>query len=295
MVGVQPAAMRGMQFDKRLAGLATDTAVWTAIATHSNYVALDPFFGATGGPAGQFYKPGDSFMVTDVRTGLAEQKTIVGILRNATVFYSPVMRAAFPVVTSAAAVTQQFGAAATTSSALVRTGPGVPVDQLAGRWQGEFRSASLVATPVASTIRRLFQANVAFFRLMEGFLALGLLIGISGLGVVMVRAVRERRRTIGILRALGFRSRIIELSFILESGFVALEGVVLGASLGIVTTWLMYQKSSAFNGTRAGFPVMWGTAALIALVTVIASLLATAGPAHRASRILPALATRATE
>ena len=50
--------------------------------------------------------------------------------------------------------------------------------------------------------------------LSDGFLALGLLIGICGLGVVMVRAVRERRRTIGVLRALGFRAKTVERSFL---------------------------------------------------------------------------------
>jgi putative ABC transport system permease protein len=111
----------------------------------------------------------------------------------------------------------------------------------------------------------------------------------------MVRAVRERRRTIGILRALGFRSRTIEGSFLIESAFVALEGVVLGSALGVLTTWLMYQKSAAFSGIQSGFPVMWGTAATMAIITLAASLVATLAPARRAAHILPALATRSAE
>jgi putative ABC transport system permease protein len=181
------------------------------------------------------------------------------------------------------------------SSALLHAAPSVSDDQLATNLQGRFLSASLVATPMANSIRRLFDANLAFFRLMEGFLALGLLIGITGLGVVMVRAVRERRRTIGILRALGFRSRTIERSFLIESAFVALEGVVLGSTLGVLTTWLMYQKSAAFSGIQSGFPVMWGTAATMAIITLAASLVATLAPARRAAHILPALATRSAE
>ncbi|MFG3510349.1 FtsX-like permease family protein [Streptomyces sp. NPDC047821] len=59
---------------------------------------------------------------------------------------------------------------------------------------------------------------------MQGFLALGLLIGVTGLGVVMVRAVRERRRTIGILRALGFRARTVQRSFLWESAFIVCGG-----------------------------------------------------------------------
>jgi putative ABC transport system permease protein len=141
----------------------------------------------------------------------------------------------------------------------------------------------------------MFAANTAFFRLMQGFLALGLFVGITGLGVVMVRAVRERRRTIGVLRALGFRARTIERSFLIESGFIAVEGVLLGSVLGVVTTWLMYQKSAAFDGVRSGFPIEWLTIAALAAATLIASVLATLAPARRAAKVLPALAVRVAD
>ena len=45
------------------------------------------------------------------------------------------------------------------------------------------------------------------FQLFQGYLAMGLIVGIAGTAVVMVRAVRERRRQIGTLRALGFGAR----------------------------------------------------------------------------------------
>jgi putative ABC transport system permease protein len=153
----------------------------------------------------------------------------------------------------------------------------------------------MVATPIAADVHRLFAANTAFFRLMQGFLAIGLLIGITGLGVVMVRAVRERRRTIGVLRALGCQAGTVERSFLWESGLVALEGTLLGAALGVLTTWLMYQKSSAFTGLDGGFPVEWAQIAVLAVLTLAASLLAAAGPARRAARIRPALAVRVSD
>jgi putative ABC transport system permease protein len=78
---------------------------------------------------------------------------------------------------------------------------------------------------------------------MQGFLALGLIVGIAGLGVVMVRAVRERRRNIGVLRALGFQSGTIQRAFLTESTFVALEGIVLGTALSIVTSYLLFKTT----------------------------------------------------
>jgi putative ABC transport system permease protein len=141
----------------------------------------------------------------------------------------------------------------------------------------------------------MFAANKAFFQLMQGFLALGLLVGVVGLGVVMVRAVRERRRTIGVLRALGFRARTVARSFLFESALVAIEGIALGVVLSVATTWLMYQRSAAFDGIREGFPIVWGTIALLASATFVASLLATIGPARRAAGIKPAIAVRVAD
>src|SRR4051794_7165133 len=294
-VGVPGETVAHMQFDKRLGRFRTDQQVWRAVALNRDYVVLDAFFGATGGPPGQWYEPGDKFVLIDPQSGRRETKTIVGILRNSMIFYSPLSPAAFPVVMSDGAVRAFFGDRSQVTSAFVGATPGVSPTRLAARLQAAYLSASFVGTPLAATIRRMFDANVAFFRLMEGFLALGLLIGICGLGVVMVRAVRERRRTIGVLRALGFRASTVQRSFLIESGFIALEGVALGGVLGVLTTWLMYQKSAMFADLQTGFPVLWGTVMVLGLVTVVMSLLATAAPARRAARILPALATRVSE
>src|SRR3954468_1864530 len=297
VVGTRPADLAAMTFDRRLKTLHSDRAVWALMAKDPKYVVLDTLYGATGGPNGRFYEPGDSFTVTNPYTGKPTTKTIAGILKSGLVFYAAGGEAAnaYPIVTSAAGVRQMFGPAAHVSSALVRVRAGTNPEQLAPRLQGEYLSSSLVVTPIAANIRRMFAANTAFFRLMQGFLALGLLVGVVGLGVVMVRAVRERRRTIGVLRALGFRARTVARSFLMESGLIALEGIVLGAVLGVVMTWLMYQKSAAFDGVREGFPIVWPTILLLASATFVASLLATIGPARRASHVKPAIAVRVSD
>ena len=43
---------------------------------------------------------------------------------------------------------------------------------------------------------------IAILGIFEGYLALGLIVGIAGIGVVTVRSVSERRKTIGILLSL---------------------------------------------------------------------------------------------
>ena len=63
----------------------------------------------------------------------------------------------------------------------------------------------------AQTLRAIVQSDLAqqqqFFLLMRTYLALGLVVGVAGIGVIMVRAVRERRRQVGVLRALGLPGR----------------------------------------------------------------------------------------
>ncbi|MFE1381744.1 ABC transporter permease [Streptomyces sp. NPDC058740] len=296
-VGVPDGAISGITFRERLPGLADDPAVWHALAADPKYVVLDGFFGSTGGPAGDYYDPGDTLTVTDPRTGRSEQKVIAGVLSNGMVFYpgTGASSTTYPVVMGERGIRELFDGQAQHASALVATSPGTSPDGLATRLQGEQLSASLVATPIASEIRHQFDSSTAFFRLMQGFLALGLGVGITGLGVVMVRAVRERRRTIGILRALGFRARTVRRSFLWESAFVASEGIVLGSLLGVLTTWLMYRNSAAFEGLEGGFPVEWTSIVGLAAVTFAASLLATVGPAHRAAAIRPARAVRVAE
>jgi len=296
-VGVDTTQLTTMNFDRRLPSLPNAAAVWALLARDPSYVVLDPFFGATGGPNGRFYEPGDTFRVTNPTTGEVVEKRIAGVLKSALIFYPTTGDAvnAFPFVGSASSVQTLFGSTAQITSALATVDPGTDVERLAPELQGRYLAASLVATPVAANIRRMFDANTAFFRLMQGFLALGLLVGVTGLGVIMVRAVRERRRTIGVLRALGFRARTVSLSFLIESSLVAIEGIVIGAVLGVLTTWLMYQKSAAFDGIRAGFPIVWGTIGILAAATFVASLAATIGPARRASKIKPAVAVRVAD
>jgi putative ABC transport system permease protein len=290
-----PNAFVSMPFSERLPRL-TDAAAWHLLDSDSRYVAVDSFFASTGGPPAHYFGAGDTLRLTDPRTGRTEQKIIVGLLKHGNAFYSGGSAAgAFPVLMGERTLRQLFGTGTTVSSALLATAPGVRDQTVVNQLQVNFLSAGLIATSLEASVQRMFDANTSFFRLMEGFLALGLAVGITGLGVVMVRAVRERRRTIGVLRALGFRARTIERSFLIESSIVALEGIVIGAVLGVLTTWLLYQNSSAFATLEGSFPILWGTIALAVFGTWAASLLATLGPARRAARILPALAVRVSD
>ena len=115
----------------------------------------------------------------------------------------------------------------------------------------------------------------------------------SGLGVISTRAVVERRQQIGVLRAIGYRRAMIQLSFLLEASFISLLGILIGTALGIVLGWQAYNDIKQEEGLESlRFAVPWLRIAIILAVTYGFSLLATFISARQASRIYPAEALR---
>ncbi len=90
--------------------------------------------------------------------------------------------------------------------------------------------------------------GVGLNTLLEGFMALGLVVGIAALGVVATRSVVERRQQIGVLRAIGFKRRMVQASFLLESSLLTLIGTALGVALAylasLLTTYLPAWQAS---------------------------------------------------
>ena len=137
---------------------------------------------------------------------------------------------------------------------------------------------------------------MGFLAIMQGFLGFGLLVGIAGLGVVMVRAVRERRQEIGMLRAMGFQKGLVRTAMLSEAGLIAVQGTLIGAVLGLITTkQLLMGTNESFGDEPVAFIVPWIGLILILGLPLLSSLAATLWPASRAANILPAAALRTAD
>ena len=131
-------------------------------------------------------------------------------------------------------------------------------------------------------------------RILQAFLAFGLVVGIAGLAVVAARAVYQRRQDIGTLRALGFRRGMVLAYLLVESSFVSLLGILLGVGVGALAgygVYLSYIKDDI--GGSFGFPLL-EVGGLVAIV-YIAGLIFTFLPALRAANLPPAEALRPKE
>ncbi|MFF4081651.1 ABC transporter permease [Streptomyces sp. NPDC001777] len=123
--------------------------------------------------------------------------------------------------------------------------------------------------------------------LMLGLGAVALLVGGVGVANTMVISVLERRREIGLRRALGATRGAIRLQFLTESLLLSALGGVTGALLGTAATY----GFARFQGWTAVVPPqsLAGGLAATLLIGVAAGLY----PAIRASRLHPTVALNA--
>jgi putative ABC transport system permease protein len=267
---------------KRAPGLTSAAEVWDKLLRDPTTMVIDSFFLQTGGgPAAAPAKPGDTVPVVDPVTGQQTRRTIIGVVdTDATNFGVYMSKASL----------HQAVSRSTPSFFYLTIDAGQNPSALGARLQGTFFRQGVEAKTFRSQVEEFASLNLQFLRLMQGYLALGLLVGIAGLGVVMVRAVRERRHSVGVLRSLGFQAPQVRMAFLLESGFIALEGILVGTILALITSKQLVATGQFGKGVV--FTIPWGQIGILVGIAFIASLIATVWPAQQASQIAPAVALR---
>ena len=154
-----------------------------------------------------------------------------------------------------------------------------------------FIERGMEAVSTIDQIERGLEQGDAFNQLFQGFMGLGLVVGVIAIGVLSIRAVVERRQTIGTMRAIGYRARMVWLSFLLESLYITFLGIVLGLGLGALTSWNIFNEiSKEVEGIRYSIP--WLNVLVIVGITLFFALLSSFLPSKQASRIYPAEALR---
>jgi putative ABC transport system permease protein len=266
---------------------ASEEDAWNEVATNPN-VTIVPinFLQGGGGPPATIVEIGDVISVVDPVSGAQSQREVIGFTSNDMAFSGAYM--------SIESIAEASGGRAPVSRFYVQaSGSESEVREIATRMQGELLENGVEAESFSSIVEEFLSLNLQFLRLMQAYLALGLIVGIAGLGVVMVRAVRDRRREIGVLRSLGFVPPKVRRAFLLESGFVALEGILIGSILALVTSSQLVANGDFGEGIE--FIVPWLQVAVVCTLALIASLFAAAWPAQQASKIAPAVALRVAD
>ena len=302
--GVDSAFLRNTTFgmSAHAPGYASAAAVWRAVRTHPGLAVIDSMsvphkinynFGAAGAfHLSGFYVEDKAFTpirvrVRDPQTGHARRLTVIGVLA------ATAPQTMLGLYTAQSALTRTFGDRVRPTTYLMALRRGVDSVTTAKHLEAAFLANGMQADAISKLLHDAVSASLTFDRLIEAFMALGLLVGVTALGVISARAVVERRQQIGVLRAIGFRRREVQLGFLLESSFIALTAILVGTGLGLAVAYNVvdeYARQPSLENLSLGVP--WLTLAVIFLFVYAVALLTTLAPARRASRIFPAEALR---
>lgn len=168
--------------------------------------------------------------------------------------------------------------------------PGADIDRLSREISEEFRAHGAEPATFETLARQNLAAQIRVVRLLQGLLLLELLAGAAGLGVVMLRSVRERHTEIAMLRAIGYRASTIGRALRIEALLLTVQGIAVGLFAGMLTARRMAAIGAL--GERLAMSIPWGRLLALAVATVAVTMLATVIPARRAAAIRPAAALR---
>jgi lipoprotein-releasing system permease protein len=149
------------------------------------------------------------------------------------------------------------------------------------------------------------EQNKALFRALRlerlvTFITIGLIVFVAALNILisLTMMVMEKTRDIAVLMSMGTRKSQIRRLFITQGLLIGLIGTVIGLALGYALSWagghyhLLSLAPEVYSIDYVPFAPRAIDGALVALVAVGISLIATLYPSWSAARILPAEALR---
>ncbi|MEO7261902.1 MAG: FtsX-like permease family protein [Jatrophihabitantaceae bacterium] len=125
----------------------------------------------------------------------------------------------------------------------------------------------------------------ALLAVLYGLLALAIVIAVLGIVNTLALSVVERRREIGMLRAVGVLRPQLRRTIYLESMLIAVFGAIVGVALGLTFGTLFVRTLREQGLDQVSVPV--GQAVLMLVLAAVVGVLAALLPAARAARTPP--------
>ena len=115
---------------------------------------------------------------------------------------------------------------------------------------------------------------------VNGLLGLSVIIALVGIVNTMNLSIYERRRELGMVRALGMTEGQVKSMVRTEAFLIGILGTVIGMLSGIFLGWIVVASV-----TESGIGLDWGRIGLIFAAGVVISVLASLWPAHQSVKV----------
>jgi putative ABC transport system permease protein len=177
----------------------------------------------------------------------------------------------------------------------VMTSDLLQVNQAMGEAEGSFRSIRKLTTTEennfvldrSDSVAEKAMNSLGFLTISATVIGFITLIGAAiGLMNIMLVSVSERTKEVGLIKAIGGKSKMVRRQFLLEAIIISLLGAVFGILLGIIVGNLF---SIVLN---TGFVVPWNWVLYGIIICSIVGLLAGLYPAWKAGKLNPIEALR---
>jgi putative ABC transport system permease protein len=136
------------------------------------------------------------------------------------------------------------------------------------------------------------QGILVFKILMGAFTAISLVVGGIGIMNVLLAAVAERTKEIGVRKAAGARRRDIIVQFLAESVVISLAGAIIGAIMGIAGAYLVTYIMRTQTMAQVYAAVTWQTLSVAMGAAILVGLVFGTYPAIKAANLSPVDAMR---
>ena len=262
----------------------TEKEAWDSIKDNQNTVFVDSSFSLTDPSTGESLMGidlpiGKSILLVDISNpGNTRTVTVGGVLSESSQLFSA------GVWMNGEIVDEQFGGVVTRM--YVSHDDTISSEVVEESISKQLAKDGVYSSVIEDEILVLLGLIFAILAIFQSYLALGLFVGIAGIGVVTYRSVSERTSEIGMIRAIGFTKRRLLTSMLIEISWISVLGMANGVFVALLFHKALYDEFWKDQGV--GLILPWGISISLLIFGWIFVILATMVPLIKATKITPA-------
>jgi len=269
----------------------TEQEAWNSMKSNENIVFVDSSFSLTDPNTGESLMGinlpiGKSILLIDISNpGNTRTVVVGGVLSESSQLFSA------GVWMNGKIVDEQFGGVVTRM--YVSHDESVSSGEVEKSISESLAKDGVYTSVIEDEILILLGLIFAILAIFQSYLALGLFVGIAGIGVVTYRSVSERTPQIGMVRAIGFTKRKLLMSMLIEISWMSVLGILNGIIVALLFHRALHEEFWKEQGVSLTLP--YGISLSLLVFGWLFVLCATYVPISKALKVTPAEALSSSD